>query len=136
MTITITKSKLTRWIIAAFILFCGSSQAVDVPRVMVTVVEQREFMADFVGYDNYSLLDVYQWRPGFFGIVMLCPAGFHETFVFDCRDGKREIIYRDTYIPRKEKREELRRESILVSDAVRLAKTALENSVEQVGVNQ
>jgi hypothetical protein len=126
MSITITKAKLTRWIIAAFILFCGPSQAVDVPRVMVTAVEQREFMADFTGYDDYSLLDVYQWRPGFFGVVMLCPAGFHETFVFDCRDGKREIVYRDAYIPRKEKREELRRESIFVADAVRLAKTAKE----------
>jgi hypothetical protein len=60
-----------------------------------------------------------------FGVVMLCPVGFHETFVFDCRNGKREIIYRDVYIPRKEKREELRQESILVADAVKLAKLAM-----------
>ena len=58
-------------------------------------------MAEFTGYDDYSLLDVHQWRSGFFGVVMLCPAGIYETFVFDCRDGKREIIYRDVYIPRK-----------------------------------
>jgi hypothetical protein len=108
------------------ILFCGTGHAVDVPHAAVAAVACREFMADFKGYDNYSLLDVYQWRAGFFGIVMLCPAGFHETFVFDCRDGKRKVVYRDTYIPRKEKREELRRESILVADAVRLAKTAVE----------
>jgi hypothetical protein len=75
---------------------------------------------------------VYQWRPGFLGVVVLCPAGFHEAFVFDCRDGKREIVYRDTYIPRKEKREELRRESILVADAVRLAKSALVHDMRQV----
>jgi hypothetical protein len=67
---------------------------------------------------------VYQWRPGFFGIVMLCPVGFYETFVFDCRDGKKEVIYRDTYIPGKQKREELRRESILVADAVRLEQSS------------
>jgi hypothetical protein len=125
MTITITKGKLIRWIIAAFILFCAPVQADDVPHAIVAAVAQREFMADFTGYDDYSLLDIYQWRSGFFGVVMLCPAGIHETFVFDCRDGKKEVIYRDVYIPRKEKREELRRESILVADAVRLAKSAV-----------
>jgi hypothetical protein len=61
---------------------------------------------------------------------MLCPAGIHETFVFDCRDEKRDVIYRDIYILRKERREELRRESILVADAVRLAKIALEHNIE------
>jgi len=126
MSITITKAKLTRWIIVAFILFCGPSQAVDVPDVVVAVVAQREFMSDFKGYGDYSLLDVYQWRSGFFGVVMLCPIGFHETLIFDCQDGKKEIVYRGVYIPRKEKREELRRESILVADAVRLANVALE----------
>jgi hypothetical protein len=56
------------------------------------------------------------------------PAGFHETFVLDCRDGKREIVYQDVYLLRKEKREELRRESILVADAVRFANLVLEHS--------
>jgi hypothetical protein len=130
MTIEITKGKLTRWIIIAVILFCGAVEADNAPKVILNVVQHREFMADFKGYDDYSLLDVYQWRPGFFGVVVLCPAGFHETFVFDCREGKGEIIYRDTYIPRKEKREELRRESILVADAVRLAKTAIEHDIK------
>jgi hypothetical protein len=79
-------------------------------------------MVGFTGYEDYSLLDVYEWRIGFYGVVMLCPVGFRETLVFDCRNGKRELIYRDAYIPRKEKREELRHESILVKDAVKLAK--------------
>jgi hypothetical protein len=128
MSITITKGKLIRWIIMAVILFCGAVEADDVPKVMLSVARCREFMADFTGYDDYSLLDVYEWRSGMFGVVMLCPAGLHETFVFDCRDGKKEVIYRDVYIPRKEKREELRRESILIVDAVRLAKSALEQA--------
>jgi hypothetical protein len=128
MTITITKGKLTRWIISAFILFCGTSQAVDVPRAAVAAVAAREFMAGFAGYGDYRLLDVFEWRPGFFGVMMLCPAGIHETLVFDCRNGKREVIYRDAYIPRKGKREELRRESILILDAVKLAKSALQQT--------
>jgi hypothetical protein len=124
-TITITKGKLIRWIIIAVILLCGAVEADDAPKVIMNVVRHREFMADFTGYGDYSLLDVYQWRPGLFGVVMLCPAGFHETLVFDCRNGKMEVIYQDVYIPGKEKRTELRRESILVADAVRLAKSAL-----------
>ncbi|MDR1510826.1 MAG: hypothetical protein LBS53_14475 [Synergistaceae bacterium] len=127
MIVTITKGKLIRWIIAAVILFCGAVEADDVPKVILSVARHRGFMADFTGYDDYSLLDVYEWRPGMFGVVMLCPAGIHETFVHDCRDGKREVIYRDVYIPNKAKREELRRESIYVADAVRLAKLAIIN---------
>jgi hypothetical protein len=60
-----------------------------------------------------------------FAVAMLDPAGIKETLVYDCRNGKREVVYRDLFIPRKEKREEMRRDSILVSDAVRLAKTAV-----------
>jgi hypothetical protein len=59
---------------------------------------------------------------------MLCPVGFQETLIFDCRNEKKEVVYRDMYIPRKEKREELRRGSILMADAVRLAKSAFERA--------
>jgi hypothetical protein len=131
MIFTITKGKLTRWIIAAVILFCGAVEADNAPKVILNVVQNREFMADFTGYEDYSLLDVYQWRPGFYGVVMLCPAGIRETFVFDCRNSKREIVYRDMYIPRREKRAEMHRESVLIADAVRLAKSALEHDIEQ-----
>jgi hypothetical protein len=62
-----------------------------------------------------------------FGVVMLCPAGFQEMLIFDCRNEKKEVVYRDMYVPRKEKREEFRRESILVADAVRLAKLGLDH---------
>jgi transposase len=30
-----------------------------------------------------------------FGVSMLCHAGFCATLIFDCRGGKREIVYRD-----------------------------------------
>ena len=121
MSITITKGKLTRWIIAAVILFCGAVEADNAPKVILNVVRHREFMANFTGYDDYSLLDVYEWRSGMFGVAMLCPAGIQETFIYDTRNGKVEIIYRDAMIPLKSRREELRRESIKVADAVRLA---------------
>jgi hypothetical protein len=79
-------------------------------------------MAGFGGYEDYSLCDVYKLRPGLFGVVMLCPVGFQETLVYDTRKGKREVIYRDAIIPRKSRREKMRRESIRVADAVKVAK--------------
>jgi hypothetical protein len=135
MTITITKSKLTRWIITAVILFCGAVEADNAPKVILSVVRHREFMADFTGYGDYSLLDVYQWRQGFYGVVMLCPAGIQETFIYDTREGKKEIVYRDAMIPRKNRREEIRRESILVSDAIKLAKSAVDYNNSGGGKN-
>jgi hypothetical protein len=64
-------------------------------------------------------------RPGLFGVVLICPADIKETFVFDTRQGRGEVIYRDAVIPTKAMREKIRNESILVSDAVRLAKAAI-----------
>jgi hypothetical protein len=81
-------------------------------------------MAGFAGYDNYSLLDVYEWRAGFFCVIMLCPAGIHETLVFDCRD---------VYVPKKKMCGEMREDNIPVPYAVRLAKSAIEHSIECTG---
>jgi hypothetical protein len=53
-----------------------------------------------------------------------------ETMIFDCRNEKREIIYRDMYVPGQETRAELKRESILVTDAVRLAKIACRQEID------
>ena len=126
MNFTITKGRLTRWIIAAVILFCSTGQA-DVPGVMVSVVANREFLAGGLpGYENYHLHDIYELRKGLFYVVMLCPAGIQENIAFDTRNGKREAVYHDAMIPRKPRREKMRRESVFVYDAVKLAKKSLE----------
>jgi hypothetical protein len=98
------------------------------------VARNSEFLAGGLhGYENYHLYDVYELRPELFGVVMLCPVGFLKTIVYDTRNGKMEVIYRDVYIPGKEKREALRRESVKAADAVRLAKSALEHSIKRAG---
>jgi hypothetical protein len=74
MTITITKAKLIRWIIIAVILFCGVVEADDAPKVILSVTRHREFMAEFSGYEDYSLLDVYEWRRGMFEVVTSFPG--------------------------------------------------------------
>jgi hypothetical protein len=128
MIFTVTKGKLARWVILVMIaviiliLFCGSAQADDdVPRIVLETAKHREFIAKLNGYEIYSLCDVRKLRPGLFGVVMLCPVGFQETLVYDTRKGKMEVIYRDAAIPRKSKREAMRRGSIQVADAVRMA---------------
>jgi hypothetical protein len=45
---------------------------------------------------------------------------------FRLQKREEEIVYIDDYIPKKEKRNELRLESITVTDAVKLAKVAIE----------
>jgi hypothetical protein len=133
MIFTITKGKLVRWIILCcaaiiiVILFCGSAQATGVPRIVAETARCREFMGRFSGYEDYSLCDVYKLRPGLFGVIMLCPVGFQDTLVYDTRDGKMKLVYRDAIIPRKIKREAMRRESIRVADAVRMAKKVRES---------
>jgi len=115
--------------IMAVIFFCSTGQAVDAPKVLVEVVTNRDFVADGLpGYENYHLHDVYELRKGLFGVVMLCPVGFQETIVYDTRNGQREAVYHDAVIPRKARREEIRQESILVADTVRLARTAVETA--------
>jgi hypothetical protein len=89
MTINLTKGKLVRWIITTVILFCGPSQAVDVPHAAVAATACREFFAGVTGYEDYSLIDAYEWKPGFFGVIMFCPTGIKETLIFDCRNEKR-----------------------------------------------
>jgi hypothetical protein len=130
MIITIRRGKLTRWLVLSVILFfCGPGQAVDAPRVIMSVAANREFMAGFKGYEDYHLHEVYRLQPGLFGVVMICPVGIEETHVYDTRVGKNELIYRDAVIPTKAKRAELRDDSILVADAVRLAKIAIAKDV-------
>jgi hypothetical protein len=129
MTINITKGKLVRWIVIAVILICGTGQAVDVPKAAVYAVRCREFMADFSGYADYSLLEVYEWRIGMFAVAMLDPSGIKETLVYDCRNGKREVVYRDMSVPNKARREEMRKESLTIADAVRLAKSRAKSAV-------
>jgi hypothetical protein len=127
LTISITKATLTRWIVIVCILFCGSSLAVDVdvPKIMRDVTANREFLAGLSGHERYYLYDVFELRKDVFGVVLMDPLGIQETLVYDLRNGEREIIYRDAYIPNKKKRERMMRQSVAVADAVRLAQTAI-----------
>jgi hypothetical protein len=56
------------------------------------------------------------------GVVLLTPIGFELHMVFDLET--KEMIYETTSVPSKDRREAMRRESIFVPDAVKIAKNA------------
>jgi hypothetical protein len=122
-TIEITKAKLTRWIIIVALLLCSSVEADDIPRVVERIGQCSAFMSQFQVkyYKDYALHDVYELREGLFYVVMFCKAGIQETFAFDTRKGKTEVVWRDMYIFPKTVRGKLMRECVTITDAVKIA---------------
>jgi hypothetical protein len=110
--------------VLSIILVCASTQAVNLPRVAVDVIAEREFFADFKLHPDHSLCEVKNMGEDLIGVVLMCPVGIETTYVFD--RATNEIFYENTRVPPKRVREKKRKESILVSDAVRLAKAAAE----------
>jgi hypothetical protein len=54
------------------------------------------------------------------GVVLISPSGFEVRLVYDVNS--LDVLYWDTLLYEKSKREAMRRESISVADAVKLAK--------------
>jgi hypothetical protein len=80
-------------------------------------------MAEFSGYDGHRLVDVERLSEERTGVALLSPAGFEVRLVFDMAAGK--VVYENSSIPAKSRREEMRLESLSVADAVRLARAAV-----------
>jgi hypothetical protein len=55
-------------------------------------------------------------------------VGIQTTYVFERDAGAGKIFYERTWVPSKRVRERKRRESILVSDAVKIAQVAVEKA--------
>ena len=113
-------------------LICASTQAVNLPRVIADVVAEKEFFANFKLHPDYSLCEVRPVGDALVGVVLLCPVGIQTMYVFERATG--DVFYENTKVPPKRVREKKRRESILVSDAVKLAKSALTYSLTQFNV--
>jgi hypothetical protein len=97
-----------------------------VENMIRNVVRDREFFAGFWGYERHFLHDVKRLGGGRVGVVLLTPVGFELHMVFDLKT--KEMIYETTSVPSKDRREAMRRESIFVADAVKIAKNA-KNSI-------
>jgi hypothetical protein len=114
--------------VLSIVSICASTQAVNVPRVVVDVVAEKEFFANFKLHPDHSLCDVSRIGDALIGVVLLCPVGIQTIYVFEREVGSDNIFYEKTWIPSKRVREKKRRESILVSDAVKIARAAVERA--------
>jgi hypothetical protein len=109
--------------VLSIVLVCAVTQAVNLPRVVVDVVGEKEFFANFKLHPDYSLCEVRRVGDALIGVVLLCPVGIQTMYVFERTTG--EVFYENTKVPPKRLREKNRGESILVSDAVKIAKAAV-----------
>jgi hypothetical protein len=94
-----------------------------VENVIRNVVRDREFFAGFWGHERHFLHDVERLSDGRVGVVLLTPIGFELHMVFDLKT--KEMIYETTNVPSKDRREGMKRESIFITDAVKIAKNAV-----------
>jgi hypothetical protein len=123
------KKKYVIAVTAVFIaLICASTQAFNLPQVVVDVVAEKEFFADFKLHPDYSLCEVKRIGENLIGVVLLCSVGIQTTYVFERKAKPGDMFYEYTWVPPKRVREKKRRESILVSDAVKIAKVAVERA--------
>jgi hypothetical protein len=104
----------------------ASGQESKLPRVAVEVIRNRDFFIKpwiLWGYENCFLHDVNRLNEGRIGVILLSPSGFEIQVLYDVET--LDAVYTDMRVSEKSKREIMRRKSLLVSDAVKLAKSAM-----------
>ena len=97
-------------------------QITDLPSVVISVVKNRDFFARrwiLRGYEDHFLYDVNRLEDGQIGVVLISPVGFEVRAVYDVNT--LDVLYLDTLLPEKSRRDVMRRESVSVADAVKLA---------------
>ena len=97
-------------------------QKTVLPSVVERVVLNRDFFTQsgiLKGYEDYLLYDVNRLDGERIGVVLICPSGFEVRVVYGVNT--LEVLYLDMLLPKKSRREVMRRESVKVEDAVKLA---------------
>ena len=110
--------------IFAILSFCAVLFSAEAAFALPTVVERvainKSFFATLKGYDDYFLYDAECLDEGRIGVILLDTLGFEFRLVFNKRT--KEVVYRNALIPVKKRRESMKKESISVADAVRIAR--------------
>jgi len=114
------------WVsISLFVLLLTSAEPVcALPLVVEKVAANKDFFAGFTWYLECDLYDVSRIDAERVGLILLSPLGFEVRLVWDAKAGE---IYKDLLVPEKGKREAMRRESMPVADAVKLAASLKEH---------
>jgi hypothetical protein len=104
----------------------GDSGA-ELPRIVEDIVRNRDFFGSpwaLWGYEDCVLLDVKRLDEKRVGVDLIAPSGLEYRAVYDVATLK--IIYSDVLVPEKIRREAMRRGGISVSDAMKVAKFAVD----------
>ncbi len=106
-----------------FVVCVPAAPLFAMPQLLEQVIKERNFFVGFEEYSTYRLCDVRRLLSAqWLGVMLLDPSGIELRLVFDLPDG--QTIFRDAFIPEKGQRDTLRRRSISVADAVKLAQAA------------
>ena len=95
------------------------------PSVVKSVVQNRDFFSRpwvLWGYEDCFLYDVNRLDEDRIGVGLIYPSGFEIRLVYDVKT--LDTLYSETLLPEKDRRETMKRDSISVTDAVKLAKFA------------
>jgi hypothetical protein len=99
----------------------------ELPAVVGDIVRNKDFFAKewaLYGYEDCFINSAERLYDKRVGVILLAPSGFECSLVYDVE--AMEVVYKDMSIPAKSRREDMRRESVSVADAVKLAKKAVE----------
>ena len=110
----------------------SGEQKISLPSVLEGVVRNRDFFSRagvLWGYVDCFLHDVNRLNDERIGVVLISPSGFEIRLVYDVKT--LNVLYLDTLLPNKARREAMRRESVSVADAVKLAKSVAEYQRDQ-----
>ena len=112
------------WVAPAF----GGQQTV-LPSVVKSVVQNLDFFTQpwaLRGYEHCFLYDVNRLTSERIGVILISPSGFEIRLVYDVNS--LAVVYMDTLLSEKSRREAMMHESISVADAIKLAKRVEEIS--------
>jgi hypothetical protein len=99
----------------------------ELPRILEDVVRNRDFFGSpwaLWGYEDCVLLDVLRFDEKRLGVDLIASYGIEYIAVYDVKTLK--IIHAHALVPEKSRREAMMRSSISVSDAMKIAKSALD----------
>jgi hypothetical protein len=99
----------------------------ELPRIVEDVIRNRDFFGSpwaLWDYENCVLLDALRLDEKRIGVDLITPSGLEYIAVYDVKTFK--VIYSDVLVPEKSAREAMRHGGISVSDAMKVAKSAVD----------
>jgi len=123
--------KLIVFLLLCVFAFSGQAQAVEVPRIVQSILDNHVFFYEhFRGYNEYRLYDVRVINRDLIGIVMYNRAAIRITKVFERHTGR--LVERvDSRIEPREVRQQRMASTISVPDAMNIIRAVRQRQEEE-----